>query len=212
MPSRAFANTSISSVRLALLAVAALVPMMTGCEIPVAMMIADDINNEDEYVNDYYGDGYYGSEGSALQTKNARIDGSLGDAIAFSGDAEQVDAWHDGYSTNLTFWASGNGAQQWAAMAAISISDGGISNTSFVPGATLHFDGYSSSVYSWGCSGTGSDADMLDYEASGSTTDIDVSESSEPGMVHLSITTTFEGYDTPVAQIVHTELDIVVPE
>lgn len=213
------ARTSPAPVRslawLPLVAAAALAPALTGCEIPVAMMIADDASNDDSGPY-YYDDGYYGGDQSALQTKNARVHGDLGEAIGFSGDADYVDAWDDGYTTSLTLWADGsNDKGQWATMTALSIQgDGGIASEVFKPGAKLHFssDDYDQSpyVYTWGCSGTGSDADMLDYEASSSETDIEVTESEEPGMVHLAVKISYPGSGS--AQVVEGELDVVVPE
>lgn len=205
---------------LALAAVAALAPALSGCELGIAMMIADDVSNDDEvyYGNDgYYGDdGYYGGSQSALQTKNAEVEGDLGEAIDFSGAANYVDAWDDGYYTSITLWADGSdGSNQWATMTALNIEGGGLSSEVFKPGAKLHFssEDYNSSpyVYAWGCSGTGSDASMLDYEASGSETDIEVSEAEDPGMVHLAVTITYPGYGANGGQVVHGELDVAVP-
>lgn len=214
-------NSSSRPARFAwlpLVAVAALAPMAAGCELPMAMMIADDVSNNDDYAGDdyYYDDGgdYYGGSQSALQTKNANVKGDLGDAIGFSGPANYVDAWDDGYYTSITLWADGaNGSDKWSTMTALSIEGGGLASETFKPGAVLHFssDDYSTSpyVYTWGCSGTGEDADMLDYEASGTETDIEVTEAEDPGMVHLAVTIRYPGgYGT---QEVHGELDVAVP-
>lgn len=197
---------------LSLAAAAVLAPMVAGCEIPIAMMIADDIGNDDE-APIYYDDGYYGGSASALETKNARLQGDLGDAIGFDGAASMVDAYDDGYYTSITIWADGESSAsgKWAAMSQLTIEGGGLSSDVFKPGAKLHFssDMYGSgpNVYTFGCSGTGANADLLDYEENGNETDIEVTEADEPGMVHLAITTTYSG-----SQVVHSELDVVVPE
>jgi hypothetical protein len=202
---------------LPLVAVAALAPMVTGCEIPLAMMIADDVSNDDEgnYDSGYYGDEYYGGSESALETKNAKLNGDLGEALGFEGSARYVDAYDDGYYTSITIWADGDSSASgnWAAMSQLTIEGGGITSEVFKPGAKLHFSsadyGTSPYVYTYGCSGTGQDADILDYEASGSETDIEVTEGSEPGMVHLTFHTSYPGTTT---QVVHNELDILVPQ
>jgi hypothetical protein len=218
MPARTShaSNRSLRTSRLAwlsLAAAAALAPFVAGCELPIAMMIADDVSNDDQPVSDYGADGYYGGSQSALETKNAELAGNLGEAVDFSAAANFVDAYDDGYYTSITLWADGSNTTsgQWAAMSVLNIEGGGgISNEIFKPGATLHFswDDYGSPyVYTWGCSGTGQDADMLDYEADANETDIEVTESDEPGMVHLSITGTYGD-----GQTVHSELDVVVPQ
>ena len=115
----------------------------------------------------------------------------------------------------ITIWADGQSSQsgQWAAMSQLTIEGASLADDAFKPGAKLHFtsDSYGSTpyAYTYGCSGTGSDADMLDYESPGVDTDIEVSESDEPGMVHLTITATHSGYGT---QLVHSEIDVVVPQ
>ena len=200
---------------LCLAAAAAFAPVVSGCVLPLAMMIAEDVSNDDEvaYGGYYGGDGYYGDSASALQTKNATLAGALGEAINFTGDANYVDAYDDGYYTGITIWADGNVSDvgEWAAMAAISI-EGSLSNEAFKPGAKLHFSSeeYTGApyVYAFGCSGAGSNAGVLDYEATGSETDIEVSESDEPGMVHLDIVVTFPGS----GQVVHGELDVAVAQ
>jgi hypothetical protein len=207
---------------LPLVAAAALAPLMAGCELPLAMMIADDASNDDVYDDDgyYYGGGdYYGGNQSALETKNAALRGDLGDALGIDAPANFVDAWHSDYSTSITLWADGAGnSGPWAAMSGITIEgDGGIANEVFKPGAKLHFDSdnweTSPYVYTIGCSGTGEDAELLDYEASGTETDIEVTEvEGEPGMVHLSITVRYENWDSGEDQVVHNEIDVAVPQ
>jgi hypothetical protein len=170
----------------------------------------------------YYDDGSYdegvGSEYTELQIKNAAVQGDLGDALGFDGPVSTSSAYDEGGYTDITLWADGAGAgllasDRWAMMSAISISNGGIGSDVFAPGAKLHFssDDYDSVpyVYAWGCSGTGSDADSLDYEASSSEVDIEVSEAEDPGLIHLSITMSYGGYST--TQVVHGELDIARP-
>lgn len=204
---------------LAAFAVGALAPALTGCEIPLAMALADDMGTPNEPSPDpYYDDGYYdgyGSESAALQVKDAQVHGDLGEAIGFSGPAQSVDAYDSGGFTSVTLWANGKSSTNWATMTAISISNGGLGSDVFKPGAKLHFssEDYDAVpyVYTWGCSGTGADADMLDYESGTSDTDIEVSEAADPGMLHLTFKVTYLNYNGSPDQIVEGELDIAAP-
>lgn len=211
------APRSLRASRLAWLplALAALAPSLAGCEIPLAMMLADDASNDDVAYGDYY-DGEYGGTQSALQVKNASVSGDLGEVRGFSAAADTVDAWDDGYYTSITLWAKrSSGSSSWATMTALNIEGGGIQSDVFKPGAKLHFssDDYGATPYvsAWGCAGAGSDAELLDYEVNGSETDIEVTESDEPGMVHLLVKIRYPGYGSD-DQVVEGELDIVVPE
>jgi hypothetical protein len=204
------------SALLAVAAVAAMAPAVCGCEIPMAMLLAGEMGDSDSAtpVDDgYYDDGGdYGSDSTALQVKNASAQGDLGNAVGFSGQANSTDAYDSYGYTDISIWVS-DASNQWATMHALNISNGGLGSSVFKPGAKLHFssEDYNASpyVYGWGCSGTGADATSLDYEASGSETDIEVSEAEDPGLIHLAFTVTYPGY--PSAQVVHGELDIATP-
>lgn len=201
-------------------ALAAFAPAVCGCEVPISMLLADEMGDSgnDEPYDSYPDDGYYGddygSESVSLQVKNATVQGDLGEAVGFAGAARMSDAHDSGNYTDITIWADGNSTKQWSMMSALNISNGGLRNPVFKPGAKLHFssEDYESVpyVYSWGCSGTGSDAEAFDYEAGGTETDIVVSEAEDPGMIHLSFTIRFQGYDSQ-AQIVRGELDVAQP-
>lgn len=121
----------------------------------------------------------------ALDVRNARLEGELGEVVGIRAEADEASSSDDGISTEVTIWAGGGkGTERWATMTTFSLS-GEARARFFTPGETMSFgvgEG-STDLGSYACSGTGADADELDFEVDPVATEISVHESDVPGMV-----------------------------
>jgi hypothetical protein len=154
-----------------------------------------------EYEEEDYGD----YELVYLQSEHGHLAGRLGDIETIDSAASYTDAFMDSYSTTIAVYAEAPG---WIAMSAIVLQSSD-REAVFIPGTRLQLgspDGATS--YAWGCSGVGPEP-TLDYEVTGQTTDVIVSEGEDEGTVIVTYSTTYSTEYGP--QTLRGSVQLVVP-
>ncbi|MFO0549113.1 MAG: hypothetical protein U0271_12050 [Polyangiaceae bacterium] len=182
-------------------------PLLSGCEV-AAIAIGATAADDDE---DYYDD-YSDYQTMALQVRDAKLSGSLGDVQSFQSFASDTTAYSDSSGTYITVWVR-NDSPHWVVMSNLSF-DADLSSPIFDPGAVLDSTDprVRVSMTNLGCSGTGVDADTLPYENNPVETTVEVTASTYSGMVHLKVESRYTNLDTGLPETMTTELDVVRPE